>query len=209
MSGFSYDGPIMSVLSKIVDLLILNVLILVFSIPLFTIGTALTAAHFTALKIRRGEGYVWSCFWRSFKQNFKQSTCIWFVFVIYAIVVFVFYNIAAKMGGTMASILSVIIVGSLILVAFLYIWVIPLQARFINPIMGTFKNSYFMAFRYFIRTLFMALFNVLPIVTLYVCVETTQLKGLGIWLMMGVSIPVYLCVMMYDKIFEKLEETVE
>ena len=53
MKGFSYDGPIMSFLSRVADILILNVLTLVFSIPLITIGAATTAAHYTALKMRR------------------------------------------------------------------------------------------------------------------------------------------------------------
>ena len=86
MKFFSYDSPIMSFLSKVADLLFLNILTLIFSIPLITIGAATTAAHYTALKIHREEGHVWSSFWKSFKENLGQSTGIWLIFVVYWLV---------------------------------------------------------------------------------------------------------------------------
>ena len=134
MKPLSYNGPIMSFLSKMVDLVVLNLLALIFSIPMITIGTAMTAVHFTALKIHRGEGHVCRCFFQSFKQSLKQSTCIWLIFLSYVSISVIFYNIAMQIGG---------------------------------------------------------------------------MKGTGIWLLFGVSVPIYWCVMVYDKIFEKLEEMVK
>lgn len=208
MRAFGYDGPIMSFLAKVMDLFFLNILILVFSIPLITIGAVTTAAHFTSLKIRRDEGHVWSCFWRSFKQNFKQSTCIWLIFLVFSLISIVFYNIAIKMGGVLSPMISVTIMSVFLFVAILYVWIMPLQGRFINTIKGNFKNSFFMTFRYLFRTLLMVLVNFLPIGTFYLCVVITQMRGFWIWSMFGISVPIYLCVMIYDKIFEKLEEMV-
>lgn len=68
-SIFNYDGPLMSGLGKLADLIILNLLTLLFCIPIVTIGASITAAHYVALKIRRGEGYVVKNFWKSFKEN--------------------------------------------------------------------------------------------------------------------------------------------
>ena len=208
MKGFSYDGPIMSFLSKVADLLFLNVLTLIFSIPLITIGAATTAAHYTALKIRREEGHVWSCFWKSFKENLKQSTGIWLIFVIYCLVSFMAYNIAIQIGGTIAVMVQGVIMATLILTVFLYVWVMPLQARFINPIIGTFKNAFYMAFKYFFRTLLMALLNLLPVGMLVVIIFFMGMRGMGIWLVFGIAAPIYWCAMMYDKVFEKLEEMI-
>lgn len=55
----------------------------------------------------------------------------------------------------------------------------------------------------------MAVFNVLPVGVLIVCALATKIFWFGAWLVLGVSGPMYLCVMMYDKIFERIEETVE
>ena len=208
MKGFSYDGPIMSFLSRVADILILNVLTLIFSIPLITIGAATTAAHYTALKIRREEGHVLSCFWKSFKMNLKQSTAIWMIFVVYAFVSLMSYNIAAQMSGKMGTIIQGIVMATLILAAFLYVWVMPLQARFINPIKGTFKNAFYMAFKYFFRTLLMVLCNAIPLGTLALIFLVTGLRGFAIWLIFGIGAPIYWCAMTYDKIFEKLEDMI-
>ena len=208
MKGFSYDGPIMSFLSRVADILILNVLTLIFSIPLITIGAATTAAHYTALKMRREEGHVLSCFWKSFKENLKQSTGIWLIFVAYGFVSVLSYSIATNMSGKMATIIQGIIMATLILSAFLYVWVMPLQARFINPIKGTFKNAFYMAFKYFFRTLLMVLLNAIPVGSLALIFLVTGLRGLGIWLIFGIAAPIYWCAMTFDKVFEKLEEMI-
>jgi uncharacterized membrane protein YesL len=178
MKGFSYDGPIMSFLSRVADILILNVLTLIFSIPLITIGAATTAAHYTALKMRREEGHVLSCFWKSFKENLKQSTGIWLIFLAYGFVSVLSYSIATNMSSKMATIIQGIIMATLILSAFLYVWVMPLQARFINPIKGTFKNAFYMAFKYFFRTLLMILLNAIPVGSLAVIFLVTGMRGL-------------------------------
>ena len=208
MKSFSYDGPIMSFLSRVADILMLNVLTLIFSIPLITIGAATTAAHYTALKMRREEGHVWSSFWKSFKENLGQSTGIWLIFVVYWLVSVMSYNIAVQMGGTVATLVQGVIMATLILSAFLYAWVMPLQARFINPIKGTFKNAFYMSFKHFFRTLLMALLNLLPVGLLVVIIFFIGMRGLGIWLLFGIAAPIYWCAMTYDKVFEKLEEMI-
>ena len=208
MKGFSYDGPIMSFLSRVADILILNVLTLIFNIPLITIGAATTAAHYTALKMRREEGHVLSCFWKSFKMNLKQSTGIWLIFVAYGFVSVLSYNIAANMSSTMGALAQGVIMATLLLSAFIYVWVMPLQARFINSVKGTFKNAFYMAFKYFFRTLLMVLLNALPVGTLVAIIFFAGMRGMSIWLLFGIAVPIYWCAMTYDKVFEKLEEMV-
>lgn len=175
MKSFDYDSPIMTFFTRIMDLVFLNVLIIVFSIPLITIGTATTAGHYTALKIHREEGKIWDCFWRTFKENIRQSTGIWVLFCVYVFIAVTFYNVALKIGGNIAHVVAVIIVIALLFIAIIYIWVIPLQARFVNPIKVMFKNSLYMTFRYLVRTLLMAVFTILPIGTLVVCFLTTKM----------------------------------
>lgn len=208
MRFFDYDSPLMSFLTKVSDLFFLNILTIVFSIPLITIGAATTAAHYTALKIRREEGHVWSCFWKSFKENLKQSTGIWLIFVVFSIMSLFSYIIVANMSSTIAPIIQGVIMTTLILMVILYAWVMPLQARFINSIMATFKNAFYMAFKYFFRTLLMLILNLLPVGTLVAVILFTGMRGLGIWLLFGIAAPIYWCAMTYDKVFEKLEEMI-
>ena len=169
----------------------------------------MTSAHYTALKIRRNEGHVWNCFWKSFKENFIQSTVIWLIFVAYYFITLITYNIATNPNGQMVVVLSKIVLGVHILVTILCAWVIPLQSKFINPIHMTFKNAFYMGFRHFFRTLTMTMLEYLPMGALVVVVLITGMRGLGIWLLFGISVPTYWCAIIYDKVFEKLETMYE
>ena len=208
MKFLSYDGPIMSFLSKVTDLLFLNVLTLIFSIPLITIGAATTAAHYTALKIHREEGHVWSCFWKSFKENLKQSTVMWLIVVAYCILAVVAYLVYGNVDGKLASAGQGVIMATLIFLAILYAWLMPLQSKFVNTIGATFKNAFYMAFKYFFRTLLMVIFNALPVGLLFLTIFVLGLRGFAIWLVFGISVPIYWCALLYDKVFEQLEEMV-
>ena len=71
---FSYDNPVMRFIGKFWDVLILNILWLICSIPVFTIGAATTAVYYVTLKLARDDdGYTIRSFFRSFRQNFRQE----------------------------------------------------------------------------------------------------------------------------------------
>ena len=69
-----YDGPFISFLMKLGDMIILHVLWLLCSLPVITAGPALAAAHYAALRIVRDEGgSVCSMFFKAFRINFFQA----------------------------------------------------------------------------------------------------------------------------------------
>ena len=77
---FNYDNPVWRFIGKLGDLIILNVLWLITSIPIVTIGASTTALYYVTLKLVRDEdGYTIRSFFKSFKENFKQSTIIWLI----------------------------------------------------------------------------------------------------------------------------------
>ena len=48
---FKLDSPFMNFLNKLCDIMILNILVLVFSLPIFTIGAAVTAGYYMSFKM--------------------------------------------------------------------------------------------------------------------------------------------------------------
>lgn len=69
-------------ISKLTDILLIGFYFLVCSLPIFTIGASATALYYAIHKsIFKGRGYTTE-FFHSFKDNFKQSTLSWIVFVI-------------------------------------------------------------------------------------------------------------------------------
>lgn len=75
---FNMDNGLFRALGKLADLMLLNILFLVCSLPIFTIGASFTAMYYVTLKLAENEeGYTPGAFLKSFKQNFKQATIIW------------------------------------------------------------------------------------------------------------------------------------
>ena len=73
----------MRALSRVADLMILNFLTLVCSIPVITAGAALTALHYSCLKMVRDEdSYLIKAYFKSFRENFRQATIIWVLLLL-------------------------------------------------------------------------------------------------------------------------------
>jgi len=76
---FSYDNPIMQILMKIGDLMILNFIYLVCCVPIFTIGAA-SAGLYTAMKVMQDpedDTSLVQAFFRGFKAGFGTVTLAW------------------------------------------------------------------------------------------------------------------------------------
>ena len=77
-SLFSLDSPLMRGMSKIADLLILNLLVILTCIPIITVGVSMSAMHYVLIKLSRNEGTsVVQMYFKSFKENFGQGTVLW------------------------------------------------------------------------------------------------------------------------------------
>ena len=77
MAFFGIDGPFYRFICRFIDLVKLNFMWLLFSLPIVTIGASTTAAYSIALKmVDDEEGYMVKSFVKEFKRNFKQGT-VW------------------------------------------------------------------------------------------------------------------------------------
>ena len=83
MKLLSYDSPFIQFLSRVGDILILNLLFLLCSIPVVTVGAA-QAGLFTALRVLQDKEDDSSCFkafFRGFAAGFGKITVLWCVFL--------------------------------------------------------------------------------------------------------------------------------
>ena len=201
---FRYDSGIMSFLGKVADILILNLLTLLCCIPIVTIGASITAAHYTALKMHRDtDNYVVRNFFRSFKANLLQGILIWILWIV-VVALSVFAYLFYPEGG-ISTVLKVIMCSMLIFIAMTTMWLFPMQARFSNSIRITIRNAFMFSCRYILRTLGML------VVTAAGAALWIFLGAELYWipLLFGISLPIYLCAMMYSKVFEKLEDQIK
>ena len=156
---FNLDSPFWRFVGKLADAVLLNLMWILFSIPIVTIGASTTALYYCTMKVasdREGSS-LFRDFWKSFKLNFKQSTIIWLIclalMAFFALDIYFYWG----MESQLSSILCIIfVVFALVLVCTMF-YLFPLQAKFYNPIRKTFSFALIMQIRYFHWTLLMAL----------------------------------------------------
>lgn len=77
-----YNQPLSRFFSRMADLFILSLFWLATSWPIVTIGASTTALFYVCFRMwRREEGGLWKTYIKSFKENFKQATFIWLLYL--------------------------------------------------------------------------------------------------------------------------------
>src|SRR5699024_1479033 len=104
MNLFSYDSMLSRFLYLVGDIVTLHFLWLLCSLPIVTMGASTTALYYSCMKrIRTNEGYPTRNFFKSFKENFRQSTLIWLGMVIIGLILFFDLRIGMQADGMIGN----------------------------------------------------------------------------------------------------------
>lgn len=200
---FSHDNPIINLLGRITDMMILNLLTLLLCVPVITAGAAITANYYSCLKIKRDEDSgILKMYFRSFKENFRQSTILFFiVLAILAIPSYMLYVVQNMYVDAAPIYIRIMLSAAVLLAAFLTTMVFPVQSRFSNTVFNTLKTSMLLAFSNPFRTLLILVVTVAPIYLTW-----NFLVLLPAMLLFGVSVPAFIAVLLYNKAFLKMEK---
>lgn len=203
MKFLNPDSPLMQGLGKIADLMLLNMLALIFCIPIITVGASITALYYMALKIVRGEEiYVWKGFWKSFTQNFRQATIIWLIqIVVMAILGADYYIVYMSPDSNPSLIMQIVFLASVILAMATFLFIYPVLSKFDNTIARTFKNTLIMAVMQMPKLILMAILWALP---LLLGLFVMQLFPLVV--LFGMVLPACGCAFLYNKFFKRMED---
>ena len=115
------ENPVIAFLNKMADLILLNLIFLLCCIPVVTIGPAITALYAVSLRsVRYGDGYVIQTFFRSFKQNFKQSFVVGMIGLLFVCLLFIDLFFWRNVGPAFMSVFMTVVsvcVGYLVFMA--------------------------------------------------------------------------------------------
>lgn len=200
-SLFNLDNPVWAFMGRIADLVILNILAIVCSIPIITIGASWTAMYYVTIRIeKREEGYVIRDFFRSFRTNFKQATLIWLLVIAVAAVfggdILIYRMIPDQIPKLVMIAISIL--AFLALATTLYVF--PLLARFENTTRNMIKNAFVLAVVDIPFTLIFIVLLILPVIVAVFVIELAPFL-----LMLGVSLPAYLSSKLFVRIFRRIE----
>lgn len=159
---FSTDSKFMRAMSRVGDLLLLNVFYLLTCVPIFTIGAANTALYTVCFRFGtdREEGIIRSYF-RAFRENFRQGTVLWLIVLLCGVTaclnVYIFYVMP---GAIRYAFVVFAILFLLVLLIAGYIF--PLLSQFDNDNKSTLRNALILSLGYLPRSVLVAALNVFP-----------------------------------------------
>lgn len=202
MKLFNLDSPVMVFLSKVANLMILNVLTIICCIPIFTAGAAITALYYVTIKMARGDDpYIVRGYFKSFKENFKQATIIWLIMLVVIAIIAVDWRVTlVMMTGNGATIMKAVlfIVSFLLLLTGLYVF--PVLSRFENTVKNTFRNAFLISFMNLPKSVLIVVIHVAPVVLLLVTIQ-----ALPFLFLLGIPAVAYFSSLLYVKIFKRFE----
>ena len=183
---FSADSDLMRGLTKLADVMILNFLFIVTSLPVVTLGASLTALNFTAMRIGTGECVSVSAdYFRSFRRNFRQATLIGLILALLAGVLAAWYAVLTTFA--LDPVVELILFAIWYLLAFnlaiMALFVFPYHAMFEGRTRDVFRNARLMSWRH-------PLTSLATLALIALCVTATvfypQAAGYGLlWLLVG------------------------
>jgi uncharacterized membrane protein YesL len=199
---FNSDNKIFQGLGQVTDLVLVNFLFVVCCIPVFTIGASWTALYTVTIKMVRDEdsGIV-KQFFKAFKDNFKQATIIWLLFLVVGIGLVSYF----LMFGRITGLVGVLIKGVLFLLALIYAMVLtfvfPVLSRFENKIKATIKNSFIIAVSNLPWTILSILIMAIPI-TITIIRPLYVMYGF-LWVLIIFALYAFLSSIIFNRIFKK------
>ena len=208
MKFWAIDSPVMRVLGRLGDIIILNMIFVVGCIPVITIGTSLSALYAVAMKMARGEEpSVWKEFWKAYKRNFRPATICWLVMAVIAVLLFVDFRIIGvlkRSSESMYSIMRIVLAVILGMWILMFQYLFPYIARFENGIKDTIKNSVLISILNLPRTLLIVLLPIGLVVFTFLT-KATLAYGSLLWFLMGVSFVAYVNSISFRIVFAKYE----
>lgn len=186
------DNIIVRGLFRICDLLLLNILWIICSIPVITIGASTTALYSVTLKmVVSEEGYIVWDFRKAFVENFKQSTVIWGILLFTGCFMIIDFVIMSKISGVL-KILGMICLGMATLFYIMeVIFIFPLVAKFKNTTVNMLKNGLLIPIsRLGLAFIVMMITGVCIVATFFNI--TTVLVGAVVWTLIGGALLTYI-----------------
>ena len=165
MGIFDIDNRFFRFVTKLMNILLLNILWSIFSLPIITMGAATSAVYYVTLKmVRDEEGYIIKDFVKAFKQNFKQGVLLEFVLLLIGIILYgdirFFLLNDSVFNYFFIAILSIVC----ILYIFILVYIFPITARYRNKLFLNLKNAVIMSLKHLKISIVM---TILLIVMLY------------------------------------------
>ena len=202
---FKRNNPFNEMLTRVFNLLELNLLWIVFSLPIITLGASAAALYALCFQmLENRETSIFKEYVKVFKNNFRPSLPYTLTLLAGGVVLLADLHILGAGEGGSSGILYGCCLVLLAALAAVFSYAIPLFSRYENSFVGTMNNAWRLAATQIPQTLALLAIHGLPWILL--------LKAPGIffhvfwiWIFAGRAVGAYLCAMILRPVFEKLK----
>ena len=213
-SFFSSTNPAMRFLTNLCNLMLVNLLFIITSIPLITIGASLCGLYKVVAEIRNGEEvFLLKDYFRAFGSNFKNATLLWVPILLIDIFLIYELYILNNILPSEYLILQYPIIIVLFVSLFLIVWAFPLMANYENTLKNTVTNAVRVGLGSLPTTIFVLFIHALIIGILYYG-QYSSVVLFSILSFFGIALTALICYVFIDHALDQLgvkpkEEAIE
>lgn len=163
-SMFSQDSKFMQVISRVTDLILLNMVYLLTCLPIFTIGTATSAMYTLCFQMMREEGSgVLKPYFRAFRENFRQGTVIWLIILMVVLPALFYFDRVWHADGILrytGLVFILITAVGLLTASYVFPWI----SQFRNTTAQSLQNALILSISHLPRSVCILGINLLPLI---------------------------------------------
>lgn len=201
---FSSDSTLMRGLTVVADVMILNLLFILTSLPLVTLGASLTALNFTAMRIPSGACVSVSAdYFRSFRHNFRQATVVGLLLALVTAALAGWYVVVTTLVTDAAAEFTLLAVWYVLAfsAATTMLFVFPYLANFEGKTGAVLRNAWLLSWAHPLASVSgLAVIVLAGLATLF----TPQATGYGIfWLVAGFAAVAVVNGCLFTRVFGK------
>lgn len=204
---FRYDSKFMQMMLKLADMILLNLLFILFCIPIVTIGAA-QAGLFSGIRQLMNKEDDSSCikaFFRGFASGFGKITLVHtcFLIVMALLCVNLYAVLVLKYAGFHAPVWMCIV--ALVICVLFHSMLAPFHSCFGCTAWQLVRNMYFVIMAYFIRSVIVAVLVWLPI-GVFLLDAYFFMQGFPVWCLLYYSFAYLFVYSIMKKPFEGLKK---
>jgi uncharacterized membrane protein YesL len=161
---FSNDSAFGRAMTKCGIVIMANMMFVIFSIPIVTMGAAMCGMYRVMLKMFRGDGDInpFKQFWTGFKNNFKQATIYWLIALALLLFGYADFQICRAAGGVIGYMQYVFLVLGFFW-AVLSLYFFPTLTAFDNKLGKLVTSAIFFAVKNPVKAILVFLLYAVPI----------------------------------------------
>ena len=201
---FSMNGKFFRFITKLSDLLLLNVLFIITCLPIITIGVSLTALYQTTLQLAENtDSYILRTYFSNWKQNLKQGIFIWIP--LFLLLILCAFNLSVLPHMPQSLYRTICLYLQFLLLFFLYgisLYAFSLPEVYRSSCLNTLRNALFMAFKHLPITCLCLCISVVPYALIILLPNITGWI-LSVYVVIGGSGTAYLHSYILQKVFKK------